>query len=190
MGSAIYLSEYASPRVRSVLKPILEILAGIPSVVLGFFAIAWIAPKVVSRFFDPAERGEPRRCRHRRRHPRDPADRVGVRGRHALGPHGLREASYGMGATKVTTVTRVVLPAAVSGLVAAFIIAVSRAIGETMVVALAAGAVDNAQFTTEPARVGLHHDRGHGLDRHRHRPGAGCRATPCRASTSSGSCSS
>ena len=70
-------------------------------------------------------------------------------------PHALREASYGMGATKVTTVTRVVLPAAVSGLAAAFILAASRAIGETMVVALAAGAVDNAVYTTNPLESGF-----------------------------------
>jgi phosphate transport system permease protein len=155
MGAAIYLSEYASPRVRRVLKPVLEILAGIPSVVLGFFAISWLAPNIVSRFFNPSNDANLMVA----------GIGVGVLviplvasiAEDAMRsvPQALREASYGMGATKVTTVTRVVLPAAVSGLAAAFIIAVSRAIGETMVVALAAGAVDNAKFTADPLHTGF-----------------------------------
>ena len=154
MGSAVYLSEYASPRVRRILKPILEILAGIPSVVLGFFAISWIAPNVVNHF-DPVNEANLAVA----------GIGVGVLviplvasvAEDAMRsvPHALREASYGMGATKVTTVTRVVLPAAVSGLAAAFILAASRAIGETMVVALAAGAVDNAVYTTNPLESGF-----------------------------------
>jgi phosphate transport system permease protein len=155
LGAAVYLSEYARPRVRRVLKPILEVLAGIPSVVLGFFAIAWIAPNVVSKVFDPQNEANLMVA----------GIGVGIlviplvasiaEDAMRAVPDSLREASYGMGARKVTTVVRVVLPAAVSGLVAASIIAVSRAIGETMVVTLAAGAVDNAQFTTDPLDVGF-----------------------------------
>ncbi|MBA3291827.1 MAG: phosphate ABC transporter permease subunit PstC [Actinobacteria bacterium] len=148
LGAAIYLSEYARPRVRKVLKPVLEILAGIPSVVLGFFALTFISPDVVQRFTDAEQFN---------------MAAAGI----AVGlltipliasvsedamrsvPGALREASYGLGARKITTTVKVVLPAAVSGLVAAFILAVSRAIGETMVVFIAAGATGGALFTTD-----------------------------------------
>jgi phosphate transport system permease protein len=138
--SAIYLSEYATPRTRSVVKPILEILAGIPSIVLGFFAIAVISPEVVQRI-----------------NPQAPGFNI-LAASIAVGilsiplvasvsedamravPRSLREASYGLGARRLTTSLRVVFPAAISGIVAALILATSRAIGETMVVALAAGA--------------------------------------------------
>lgn len=154
LGSAIYLSEYARPGLRKALKPTLEVLAGIPSVVLGFFAISVISPSIVQRFFD--------------------ADlfnltaagiAVGILSIPLVAsvsedalrsvPAALREASYGMGAKKITTVTRVVLPAAVSGLVAAFILAVSRAIGETMVVFIAGGAAGNQSFEVNPLKPGL-----------------------------------
>ena len=149
LGAAIYLSEYARSRVRRVLKPTLEVLAGIPSVVLGFFALTWISPEVIQRFvseatlFNIASAG------------------IGVGiltipliasiSEDAMRsvPNALREASYGMGAKKVTTSTRVVLPAAISGLVAAAIVGVSRAIGETMVVFIAAGGVGGSLFTTD-----------------------------------------
>lgn len=154
LGSAVYLSEYAKPRVRKVLKPTLEILAGIPSVVLGFFALQWIAPNVVQRFTDAnlfslASAG------------------LGVGlltiplmasvSEDAMRsvPASLREASAGLGARKLNTTVRVVLPAAVSGLVAAAIVTVSRAIGETMVVFIAAGGAGNqTQFTTSPFEPG------------------------------------
>ena len=154
LGSAIYLSEYARPGVRKVLKPALEVLAGIPSVVLGFFAVSVISPSIVQRFFG--------------------ADLFNlVAAGIAVGilsiplvasvsedalqsvPAALREASYGMGARKITTVTKVVLPAAVSGLVAAFILAVSRAVGETMVVFIAGGAAGNQAFELNPLKPGL-----------------------------------
>lgn len=140
LGAAVYLSEYASPRMRRILKPIIEILAGIPSVVLGFFALVWISPEIVQRFFGG-----------------------GVFSMLAAGigvgiltiplvasvsedamravPSSLREASYGLGAEKGTTVRKVVFPAAISGIVASLILGVSRALGETMVVFMAAGAV-------------------------------------------------
>ena len=146
VGTAVYLSEYAHPRVRKVLKPVIEVLAGIPSVVLGFFALSWIAPNVVNELFSP----------------RSSANLlvagigVGILiiplvasiSEDALRavPLSLREAAYGVGAKKVQTVTRVVIPAALSGLVAAFIVAFSRGIGETLVVTIAAGGSGGATF--------------------------------------------
>lgn len=154
VGAAIYLSEYARPRVRRLLKPVLEILAGIPSVVIGFFALTWISPQVVQELFD----GSPQFNLL--------AAGIGVGiltiplvasvSEDALRsvPSALREASVGLGARKVTTSVRVVVPAAISGLVAAFIIGISRAIGETMVVAIAAGASGGSVFTTDPTQPG------------------------------------
>ena len=136
--SAIYLSEYADPRVRRAIKPVLEILAGVPTVVYGYFALLFVTP-LLQRFIP------------------------GLGGFNALGPgivmgimilplvsslsedamyavpRGLREGSYALGATKMQTSLRVVLPAALSGITAACILAASRAVGETMIVAIAAG---------------------------------------------------
>jgi phosphate transport system permease protein len=155
LGSAIYLSEYASPRVRRTLKPILEVLAGIPSVVLGFFAVSFISPTIVQRLTDDAGTFSLASA----------GIGVGILTVPLVAsvsedamrsvPAALREASYGLGARKMTTSVRVVLPAAVSGLVAAFILAVSRAIGETMVVLLAAGSANASQFTANPFEEGL-----------------------------------
>jgi phosphate transport system permease protein len=140
--------------VRKVLKPMLEILAGIPSVVLGYFALTWIAPELVGRFHDQATGATLA------------AAGVGVGiltipliasvSEDAMRsvPSALREASSGLGARKVTTTTRVVVPAAVSGLAAAFIIAISRAIGETMVVFIAGGGTGGALFTADPFEKG------------------------------------
>ncbi len=140
LGAAIYLSEFARPRLRRLLKPIIEVLAGIPSVVLGFFALVWISPQIVQRFssagvFSMAAAGIG----------------VGILTTPLVAsvsedamravPMSLREASYGLGANKSTTVRRVVFPAAISGIVASLILGVSRAIGETMVVFMAGGAV-------------------------------------------------
>jgi phosphate transport system permease protein len=154
LGAAIYMSEYAPPRVRMVLKPVLEILAGIPSVVLGFFALTFISPSIVQKLFDDATQFNML------------AAGIGVGlltiplvasiSEDALRsvPDALREAAYGVGARKITTTLQVVVPAAVSGLVAAFIVAISRAIGETMVVFLAAGATGGALFTYDPLGPG------------------------------------
>ena len=150
LGAAVYLAKYASPRVRRILKPILEVLAGIPSVVLGFFALSWIAPNIVASIGGEGGRGS------------IVAAGIGVGiltiplvasiSEDAMKsvPNSLREASAGMGARKVTTVLRVVLPASVSGLVAALIVAISRAMGETMVVFMAGGAADAAIKTYSP----------------------------------------
>jgi phosphate transport system permease protein len=136
--SAIYLSEYADPRIRRTIKPVLEILAGVPTVVYGYFALLFVTP-LLQRFIPD------------------------LAGFNALGPgivmgimilplvsslaedamqavpRGLREGSYALGATKMQTSLRVIVPAALSGITAAFILAASRAIGETMIVAIAAG---------------------------------------------------
>ena len=149
LGAAVYLSEYASQRARKWLKPTLEILAGIPSVVLGFFALAFISPQVVQRIFSEATAFSMA------------AAGIGVGilviplmatiSEDAMRsvPDALREASTGVGARKITTTVKVVIPAAVSGLVAAFIVAISRAIGETMVVFIAAGATGGSLFSTD-----------------------------------------
>jgi len=152
--SAIYLAEYASPRVRGVVKPTLEILAGIPSVVLGFFALTWISPNVVRSIF-PGANGFSLL-----------AAGLGVgiltvplvasisEDAMRAVPLSLREASYGLGARRMTTSMRVVVPAAISGIVAAMILAFSRAIGETMIVAIAAGASGGSLFTLNPLGPG------------------------------------
>jgi len=153
LAAAVYLSEYANPRVRRILKPGLETLAGIPSVVLGFFALTFISPELVQRFFTAPQANLA-------------AAGIGVGiltiplvasvSEDAMRsvPAALREGAYGLGARKATTAVRVVLPAALSGLVAAMILAVSRALGETMVVAIASGGSAGALFNADPLRPG------------------------------------
>jgi len=149
LAVAVYLSEYATPRARSLLKPVLEILAGIPTVVYGYFALTFMTPLLRSIFG------------------KDVVDIYNMAsGGLVMGililplitsmsedaltavPRTLREAAYGLGATRLETAFKVVVPAAVSGLAAAFIVGVSRGIGETMIVALAVGAGPN--FTINP----------------------------------------
>lgn len=147
LGAAIYLSEYASRRVRRVLKPTLEVLAGIPTVAFGFFALTFITPLMQKVW--PSFLGD------------EPfvfsAGSAGI----AIGiliipivasisedsmravPNGLREGALALGATRMRVATRVVFPAALSGIVASIVLAISRAVGETMVVVLAAGATPN-----------------------------------------------
>lgn len=154
VGAAVYLSEYASPRVRRTVKPILEILAGVPSVVLGFFALTWISPNVVRLLFVDAKGFNLAAA----------ALGVGILTIPLVAsvsedamravPASLREASYGLGARRITTTVRVVLPAAISGIVAALVLAISRTVGETMVVAVAAGATGGALFTLDPLGPG------------------------------------
>lgn len=140
--SALYLGEYAQPRWRDFFKPLLEILAGIPSVVYGYFAVVFISP-IIRTLFPSAE-----------------VFNVVIASivvavmiiptvvslsedvLRAV-PRSLREAGYALGATKFEVTTRVVLPAAASGIMASFLLAISRAIGETMAVTLAAGSSPN-----------------------------------------------
>jgi phosphate transport system permease protein len=155
IGAAIYLSEYASARTRGLLKPILEMLAAVPSIVLGYFALLFISPNIVENVcpggasvFNMAAAGLA----------------VGVLVTPLIAsiaedamyavPGSLREASYGLGARKRATSLRVVVPAAVSGIVAALIIGLSRATGETMIVAIAAGGTGGSLFSLDPCGQG------------------------------------
>ncbi|MFN6206930.1 MAG: phosphate ABC transporter permease subunit PstC [Planctomycetota bacterium] len=145
--TAVFLSEFASPRVRSILKPALEVLAGVPTVVLGYFAMVFLTPYLLQplgdfKTFNAASAGIA----------------VGILclplvtslAEDALLalPRSLREGSVGLGAPRCETTVKVVLPAAISGIVAAFLLALARAIGETMVVALAAGSTPT--WTLDP----------------------------------------
>lgn len=155
LGGAVFLSEYASAGVRRWLKPILEILAGIPSVVFGFFALQWISPELVQRFFSEASVFNLMAAGIGVGFLTIPLVAAVSEDALRVVPRELREASAALGARKVTTTIRIVIPAAVSGLVAALILAISRAIGETMVVFLAAGGAGNVtQFTVNPLDPG------------------------------------
>ncbi|MGD9713220.1 MAG: phosphate ABC transporter permease subunit PstC [Thermomicrobiales bacterium] len=146
--SAIYLSEYASERSRSFLKPTLELLAGIPTIIYGYFALSFITPEIIQRIFPGASIFNVLSA----------GLAVGVMiiplvaslSEDAIRavPRAMREGAYAMGATKFEVSTRVIVPAALSGIVASFILAMSRAVGETMIVALAAGSL--AQVARDP----------------------------------------
>ncbi|UGQ10482.1 phosphate ABC transporter permease subunit PstC [Yinghuangia sp. ASG 101] len=143
LGSAIYLSEYASPGVRKAIKPVLELLAGVPTVVFGFFALKFVTPQLQD-FWPEFLGGRPEIFN---------ALSAGLvmgmmiiptiasLSEDALSavPQALRDASYALGSSKRVVATTVVVPAALSGIVAAFVLGVSRAVGETMIVAIAAG---------------------------------------------------
>lgn len=147
LSAAIYLSEYASPRTKGFLKPTLEVLAGVPTVVYGYFALTFVTPFLRNIFgretveiYNMLSAGLV----------------IGIMimplvtsmSEDALSavPRALREGAYGLGATKLETAVQVVVPAAFSGVVAAFIIGISRAFGETMIVAIAAGAGPKLTF--------------------------------------------
>jgi phosphate transport system permease protein len=145
--AAIYLSEYAAPRTKAILKPTLEVLAGIPTVVFGFFALTFITPILRAIFgqdtvqiYNDASAGLVMGLMI--------LPLIASMSEDALSavPRALREGAYGLGATKFETALQVVVPAAFSGLVAAFIIGISRAVGETMIVAIAAGATSQLTF--------------------------------------------
>ena len=144
LASAVYLSEYATPNLRSTLKPVLEILAGIPTIVYGYFALLFITPYVIKPFFQGVLG-------------MDVATYNVLSGGFVVGvmivpmvcsisedalravPRSLREAAYALGSTKFDVSAKVVVPAALSGIIASFLLAISRAIGETMAVTLAVG---------------------------------------------------
>jgi len=152
LGSAIYLSEYAGPHARRIVKPVLEVLVGVPTVVLGYFALTFITPTILKSVFG-----------------------VDVQIFNALSaglvmgimilptiasvsedamsavPQGLRESAFGLGASKLQVSTRVVFPAALSGIVAAIVLGISRGIGETMIVLIAGGQLANTGINpTQP----------------------------------------
>jgi phosphate transport system permease protein len=154
LGAALYLSEYAGRRARKVLKPILEVLAGVPSVVMAYFVISFISPSVVQQIFSGATFYNMLGA----------GIGVGILispivasvaedAMHAV-PLSLREASYGLGARQKHTSLRVVFPAAISGITAALILGVSRAIGETLIVTIAAGATGGSAFSVDPLGPG------------------------------------
>jgi len=155
LGTAVYLSEYASPRVRRTVKPVLEVLAGIPTVAIGIFALTFILPEIIQPLW-PGELlggavGKPF---------------MALAASLGLGlmvvpiiasisddamsavPHGLREGAYALGATRAKVAVRVIFPAALSGIVASVVLAISRALGETMIVLIAGGSTPN--FTLNP----------------------------------------
>ena len=153
--TAIWLSEYAHPKLRAILKPVLEILAGVPTVVLGFFALIVITPALQwsgENMFTPIlQMFGAGGMNFSVYNAASAGIAVGILclpivtslAEDALRavPRSLREASYGVGATRLETSIRVIVPAGLSGNVAAFLLAIARAVGETMVVALAAGSV-------------------------------------------------
>jgi phosphate transport system permease protein len=144
LGSAVYLSEYATPRVRKVIKPFLEILVGVPTVVFGYFALTFVTPTILQDLLNM---------------------NISIFNALAAGvvmgfmivptiasisedsmravPEGLREGAYGLGGTKRQVATRVVFPAAISGVVASLVLGISRGVGETMIVLVAAGLQPN-----------------------------------------------
>jgi phosphate transport system permease protein len=136
---AIYLSEYASDRTRGVIKPALELLSGVPTIVYGYFALTFITPELLRPIFSGMDTLNALSA----------GIAVGIMTLPLVAslsedamravPRSMREAAYALGGTKLETATRVILPAAMSGILASFILALSRAIGETMIVALAAG---------------------------------------------------
>ncbi len=147
LAAALYLSEYASPKARSILKPILEILAGIPTVVYGYFALLFVTPILQSLFgkenvevYNMASAGLVMGIMIL------PLISSMSEDAFSAVPRPLREGAYAMGATKLETSLQVVLPAALSGIGAAVILGISRAIGETMIVAVAAGSGPNFTF--------------------------------------------
>ncbi|ABB58473.1 phosphate ABC transporter permease subunit PstC [Synechococcus elongatus] len=151
--SAICLSEYATPRARNLLKPALEVIAGVPSVVFGYFALLFVTPLLQS--FIPGLQGF---------NTLSAGMVLGIAITPLVAslsedaifavPSSMREGAYALGATKRETIVSVVLPAALSGIVASIVLAISRAVGETMIVAIAAGLTPNLTLNPlEPAQT-------------------------------------
>jgi phosphate transport system permease protein len=150
LGAAIYLSEYARPRVRAFLKPALEVLAGIPTVVYGYFALTFVTPLLGDVGIDVATFNA-----------LSAGLVMGVMliptvaslSEDAMSavPQDLRDGAYALGSTKLQVSTRIVVPAAISGIVASYVLAISRAVGETMIVLIAAGQQPNLSFDPREA---------------------------------------
>lgn len=147
LGAAMYLSEYASDRVRRVLKPTLELLAGVPSVVYGFFALMFVTPTLLQDILN-AEVGFTNALAAGLVLGVMIIPTIASLAEDALTavPRALRQGSFAMGANRMQTTLRVVFPAALSGIAAAVVLGLSRAIGETMIVALAAGSQKNVSL--------------------------------------------
>ena len=143
LGSAVYLSEYASQRTRRILKPALEVLVGVPTVVFGYFALAFVTPQILQaigievQVFNALSAGIVMGIMI--------VPTIASISEDAMSavPQGLREGAYGLGSTKRQVATRVVFPAATSGIVASIVLGISRGVGETMIVLLAAGLAPN-----------------------------------------------
>jgi phosphate transport system permease protein len=149
LGAAMYLSEYASPRSRAIIKPVLEILAGIPTVVYGYFALTFMTPLLRAIFgqanveiYNMLSAGLVMGIMILPLVSSMSEDSL-----HAV-PRSLRDAAFGLGATRFETTTQIVFPAALSGIISSIILAISRAVGETMIVAIAAGS--GPKFTFNP----------------------------------------
>jgi phosphate transport system permease protein len=150
LGAAIYLSEYAQPRARAVLKPALELLAGIPTVVYGYFALTFVTPLLRDlgldvAIFNALSAGLVMGVML--------IPTVASLSEDAMSavPRELRDGAYALGSTKLQVSTRIVVPAAISGIVASYVLAVSRAVGETMIVLIAAGQQPNLSFDPRQA---------------------------------------
>lgn len=143
LGSAVYLSEYATPRVRRIVKPALEVLVGVPTVVFGYFALTFITPQILQaigievQVFNALSAGIVMGIMI--------VPTIASVSEDAMSavPQGLRDGAYGLGSTRRQVATRVVFPAATSGIVASVVLGISRGIGETMIVLLAAGLAPN-----------------------------------------------
>jgi len=158
VGAAIYLSEYANPRTRRILKPVLEILAGIPTVVYGFFALTFLTPLLQDIW--PGFLGDPPQVFNMLAAGLVMGimilPTVASLSEDAMSavPSDLRAGAAALGSTRLQISTRVVVPAALSGIVASFVLAISRAVGETMIVLVAAGGTPNFTFNpTEPGQT-------------------------------------
>ena len=146
LGASIYLSEYASSRVRKILKPTLEVLAGIPTVVFGFFALEFLTQLVLVKIFPGIEVFNALSAGLIMGVMIIPTIASLSEDAMAAVPSGLRDGAYALGSSKRQTAVKVVIPAALSGIVAAFVLGISRAIGETMIVTVAAGLQPQLSF--------------------------------------------
>jgi phosphate transport system permease protein len=147
LGSAVYLSEYATPRVRRVTKPVLETLVGVPTIVFGYFALTFITPTILQdllhldvQVFNALAAGLIMGFMI--------VPTIASISEDAMSavPQGLREGAYGMGATQRQVATKVVFPAAISGIIASIVLGISRGVGETMIVLIAAGLGPNGSL--------------------------------------------
>jgi phosphate transport system permease protein len=152
LGAAVYLSEYARPHVRKTVKPILELLAGIPTIVFGYFALTYFTPTILNdllglhvQVFNSLSAGIIMGFMVL------PTIASLAEDAMTAVPHSLREGAFGLGASKLQVSVRIVFPAALSGIVAAIVLGISRAIGETMIVLVAAGQIPNTAISpSEP----------------------------------------